>query len=207
MKKQKFIPSEEAWEIHRRFQKEKGPSIMGKTCPTLTFLNIDLHQKEGFRFLYRIIGEMVQERRIKLAEDKTISDLAGDSLDEYIQKALEKGEWVDKEIKQYLSDKVWNHLKVEIRNRRRREPLYIKDKKGHEIENPKIKKLDELKKSEDKIHVEQLFQKAGLTEREKRVYYLKKGVGDKGKDIAKRLGVSQKTVNRDYAEAKKKLFK
>lgn len=193
MKKQKFIPSEEAWEIHRRFQKEKGPSIMGKTCPTLTFLNIDLHQKEGFRFLYQIIGEMVQEGRIKLAEDKTISDLAVDSLDKHVQKALEKGEWVDKEIKQYLSDKVWNHLKVEIRRRRRK--------------IPQIKKLDALKKIEDRIHVEQLFQKAGLTEREKKVYYLKIGVGDKVEDIAKSLGVSRKTVTRDYAEADKKLFK
>lgn len=192
--------------------KDKDPSIIGKTCETLSTLKIiALPPNEALPFVIGIIEALKKESgKLKWLSEEQWSDFRGDTLEKYLPKILKKREWIFS-IKKYVTERILNSITVEKRRGIRQVPLYIEseDEDGNSeiIVNPALKDEIFFSDIEQKIQLNEIFEKANLTEQEMKIFYFKKGTKFTGKLIAKTLNVTTDIVKHDYKNAKDKLVK
>lgn len=201
-------------EEHLNWLEKQPPSIIGQTCQMLSALKIPMNPKEGFLYLLSIVADMERSGNLKLKEEEW-SDLRTDALYKYLPKILRERKWVDS-IEDYLTKKAKNALITEARKRTKQVPLCIADKDGKKVENPEVEayvsKTKQFERIEDYVFVNELINKAGLTDREERVFRHKILQSLTDEAIVKEMGltggkVSRETVNKDFAKAMEKFMK
>jgi len=197
-----FFLSEEALETHINFLKEKDPSIMGATCQMLSALMITLYPEEGLHYIIKIIDDM--QRGNEWLSDDQKHDLYVNSIDIYLPKILKDKKWIYS-INDYITRKLKNSLRTVARKTWKQEPLYFVDKEGVLTGNPKIPPVDDHKRIENFVEINEIFQKAGLTEREQKIYIFKNTTTFTEIVIAKILNATRDIVKADFAKAKDKL--
>ncbi len=211
-KNKKFVLSKEALDTHLNFLKEKDPSIIGKTCQMLSALKIiTLPDHEAFLFVMGIIEDLKKGGRLNWLSEDQWSEFRLKTLAKYLPKILKERRWIFS-IERYIKEKILNSITVEARRGRPRVPLFIEreDEDGNLeiIENPALKGKAYVDDTIAKIDLNEIFEKAKLTEREKNIYILKKTRESYTEElIAKILGVSRNIVKHDYKRAKDKLDK
>ena len=211
-KEKNFVLTNEALDTHLNFLKDKDPSIIGKTCQMLSALKIiTLQDHEAFLFVIGIIEALKKEGgKLKGLSEEQWGDFGGDTLDKYLPKILKKREWVFS-IKKYITGKILNSITIEARRRRRHMPLFIEgeDEDGNlkTIEIPTLEGKINVDNITERIDINKIFEKAKLTQRERKIFVLKKTTPYTEELISEILRVSRDTVKHDYKRAKGNLDK
>lgn len=209
-----FTLTEQALQVHLKFLKEKGLSIIGKNCPMLTALNMVLHKTEGLEFLMPIIETMIKEgkippsesmikgEKISIDQDRSEGSYLVDSLDKHLPKISKDKKWIYS-IEDFLQSKIRNAIKTDWRRGQRKVPLLIKDKEGKVVDNPELDKINRVLDTIDKIAIKEALDI--LTPREKGIYVLKETSPYTGKVIAEILHTTEDVVKHDYKKANEKI--
>lgn len=215
-----FILSKEALDDLLNSLKKMEPSIIGNTCQMLSALKItQLTDKEAFPFIVEIIGDLIKSGEVKLISKDQLGELSLDTLKKYLPKILEDPQWIVS-IQEYIKQKVLNNITVEKRRGKKQVSPFLERKlsTGSVLlyENPVVQKKVSIRDTLSEIEINELLEKAKLTERQKFICILKINPGGKYTEeliaeIMTNKGtfgkVTRSIVMHDYKEAKDKLRK